>query len=739
MTPEAQSASPVTQQQQTGYRLSDRPRQPPANSSEDTCERGKCNQTVSLYVLHDMGRPPRRTACHYNQPDQPACSGRRLVPFRLCLAHLPERDRLEYLASLSYGQDVDFSSTIFTDELLSRVLDAVRDPVTGRAGFGQAKFSGAKFLHPADFSSVDFLKNATFLRSHFHDDANFTGARVRTGVDFGESRAEKGCRFEGVTFHGPAIFANTSFRGVTSFADCTFSRRAEFRSANFSAISFVNADFNERCIFTGSTFSSRSSKFTFARFRRSADFSSSTFQHVALFQSARFDSHAKFADSSLADAFFTEATFEREADFTDATFGKASFSKATFSADVKFDRARFNETSYFTEATFSKSVLLPEAHFDQDAHFVRVRFERAKRLGPLTSRGAIVLNGTSFEAPITLEAAAADVVFHHTEWSSTGVLRVRHARVDLSGATFAAAMTVATSLAPFSDGNGGDIDDSYLGNSTSAKIVSLQRADVSKLLLVDVDLRACRFSGAMHLDQIRLEGECHFSTSPRGFHYAGWRITRWSQRRVLAEEIEWRASRPSPRGWDAPAGTASVAPASLSATYRHLRKSFEDSKNEPDAADFYYGEMEMRRNDKNRPRSERYLLTLYCLVSGYGLRAGRALAWLGLTFIATMASLVLWGLPSQTPTAVSTGVISGNTFQEVTTVPKPVNPTGSLRSRVTTQRFEKAFRVVVNSVAFRSSGQVLTTPGTYIEMSSRIIEPVFLGLALLAIRGRLKR
>lgn len=47
--------------------------------------------------------------------------------------------------------------------------------------------------------------------------------------------------------------------------------------------------------------------------------------------------------------------------------------------------------------------------------------------------------------------------------------------------------------------------------------------------------------------------------------------------------------------------------------------------------------------------------------------------------------------------------------------------------------------VTLNSVVFRSSGQDLTTAGTYIEMASRLTEPVLLGLAVLAIRNRVKR
>ncbi|WP_406335645.1 hypothetical protein [Streptomyces sp. NBC_00203] len=45
----------------------------------------------------------------------------------------------------------------------------------------------------------------------------------------------------------------------------------------------------------------------------------------------------------------------------------------------------------------------------------------------------------------------------------------------------------------------------------------------------------------------------------------------------------------------------------------------------------------------------------------------------------------------------------------------------------------------MNSVIFRSSGQDLATAGTYTEMASRHFEPVLLGLAVLAVRGRVKR
>lgn len=174
--------------------------------------------------------------------------------------------------------------------------------------------------------------------------------------------------------------------------------------------------------------------------------------------------------------------------------------------------------------------------------------------------------------------------------------------------------------------------------------------------------------------------------------------------------------------------------------YRQLRKSFEDGKHEPGAADFYYGEMEMRRHADDIPWAERSLLTVYWALSGYGLRASRALAWLGVFMTATVLVMMLWGLPQHDPKPAGLGTFTGPHRIAIATVtPDPVNPHGPYHERLSAERFEKSLRLVINSVVFRSSGQNLTTVGTYSEMAARLGEPVLLGLAVLAIRNRVKR
>ncbi|MGW0792323.1 hypothetical protein ACWD04_29880 [Streptomyces sp. NPDC002911] len=66
----------------------------------------------------------------------------------------------------------------------------------------------------------------------------------------------------------------------------------------------------------------------------------------------------------------------------------------------------------------------------------------------------------------------------------------------------------------------------------------------------------------------------------------------------------------------------------------------------------------------------------------------------------------------------------------------PQSPTGD---RYTGERFEKALYVTRRSVVFRSSGRDLTTTGSYIEMASRVAEPILLGRAVLAVRNRVER
>ncbi|MDG9705372.1 pentapeptide repeat-containing protein [Streptomyces sp. DH37] len=653
--------------------------------------------------------------------DPPGCRGVPVPGTAACLAHLDEADRDAYLASLAPGADVDHRDTPFTTDLLRRLLGALRastsasTSASGRPEAGRARFDGAVFGGDAGFDRVVFTRGAHFGGAVFDGDAGFTAAVFTGGADFGDAVFARGARFGGAGFEGGASFDRAAFRG-----DC------DLRATSFTG---------------GATFDRTS-------FARDADFGGAIFKGHASFGGAAFRDDAWFKDASFkGTADFSGASFDGTARFGGAVFkGDARFGSAAFARDAVFARAAFAHGARFRGAVFTGDARFDGAVLTGSAWFDAARFEGVSRLGPLVCDGTVSLDGAVFAVPATVEAAARRVSCARTRWASTATLHLRYAEVDLRDAVLEYPVLVAARPTPFPRlGPDSPLPETRLsGREPGVRLVSVGGVDAAHLALHDVDLSACRFAGAVHLDQLRVDGWCTFATTPTGWNRRfPWR---WSRRNTLAEEHHWRsrtARRPAlARGWTAPPPDApDLRPAAVAALYRQVRKSLEDGKNEPDAADFYYGEMEMRRHDTHRPRSERALLTAYWALSGYGLRAARALVWLLGAMAATLLALLLWGLPAGDPEPVTTGrqVAAGQEVTWTTRTPDPVGPTGPLTERVTAERFEKALRVVINSVAFRSSGQDLTTAGTYTEMASRLAEPVLLGLAVLAVRTRVKR
>ncbi|MCC3655012.1 pentapeptide repeat-containing protein [Streptomyces sp. S07_1.15] len=635
--------------------------------------------------------------------DPVGCRGRRIPDRTACLAHLTEADRAATTGHPRLGNAWFTKATFSGDAVFGRAT-------SGRAGFGGATFSG-----DAVFARVTFTGRAVF------GGATFSGRAV----------------FGGATFTGDAVFGGATFSGRVGFGRVTFSGRAGFYEATFSDdAGFGKATFCGDAVFSRVVFSG------------DAVFSRVVFSGDAGFGGATFSGRAGFGGVMFAgDAGFGRVVFSGDAGFGEATFsGDAKFGGVTFTGDAGFGGVTFAGDAGFGGVTFAGDAGFGGATFSGDAGFRSARFEAAARLGPLVCGGAVVLDGAVFGEPVTVEAAARVVTCDRTRWASAATLRLRHAEVDLTDAVLEYPLTVAARPTPFTSWGDSLPETPLSGSDPGVRLTSLDGVDAAHLVLNDIDLSACRFAGAVHLDQLRVDGWCTFATTPTGVRRHRLLPRWWSLRSTLAEEHHWRARRPRPtadRGWTPPPreDTPVLKPAALAALYRQVRKSLEDGKNEPDAADFYYGESETRRHDTTRSRGERALLTAYWVLSGYGLRAGRALAWLLGAMAVTLLALLLWGLPVDDPKPTTTGrqVAVGQEVTWTTDTPDPVNPTGPWPERVTTERFEKALRVVINSVVFRSSGQDLTTAGTYTEMASRLAEPVLLGLAVLAIRSRVKR
>ncbi|MEW2570224.1 pentapeptide repeat-containing protein [Streptomyces sp. NPDC047070] len=642
-----------------------------------------------------------RVVCDFDSvTSSGACRGTAAPSYSRCLAHLDSGARAEYLGSLSPGSDIDCSGVIFSASLLSELVDAL----SGSAG-------------------PPILGDAVFEAAHFEGVAHFTNA----------------------AFEGKAWFTKAKFAGPANFRFVSFSTAARFRGAHFSGkAQFDQVRFDQSARFENARFDHEAS-FTDAHFGGDTWFDKAAFASPAWFERAEFDHRVRFPDTH----------FHEIVQFDDAKFhGETHFSRGHFHQEASFDQVLVRGAASFEGAWFNGRAGFDQARFADDASFVDVRFNDAAQIGALICARTLNLSGAIFTLPVTLQIAAGELVCARTQWESTATLQLRYARVNLTGAVLSAPLDVTAHPVPFTTHSGRAVDESLLASrDESVQVVSVRGVDAAHLVLTDTDLSNCQFRGAFHLDQIRIEGRITFPKVPKGIRRRfGICAARWSQRRTVAEEHYWRAqnadqaSNPdgtAKRLWRTGPDHGDAArtpdPDDVTAVYRQLRKAFEDSKNEPGAADFYYGEMEMRRHDRaNTSRSECALLYGYWLLSGYGLRASRAAGWLIAAMIITVLFLMGLGLPQNSPRQGASGYVPAGGGHITFTIDKddPQNPT---HDRFTGERFEKALNVTLNSVIFRSSGQDLTTTGTYIEMGSRLLEPILLALAVLAVRGRIKR
>jgi hypothetical protein len=297
---------------------------------------------------------------------------------------------------------------------------------------------------------------------------------------------------------------------------------------------------------------------------------------------------------------------------------------------------------------------------------------------------------------------------------------------------------------------------------------------VAGLTVASVNLRACRFAGAHHLDQLRVE-ESDFADTPPG--------GRWTNRQTLAEEHHWRAAHShrdptsTAHGHQGIARTTRAAPAGrkpgwyrpdlqpppwlevelpsaaqVAALYRALRKGREDDKDEPGAADFYYGEMEMRRHAKREEvkaerrrgherhwataASEYAVLWLYWLASGYGLRAWRALVSF-LVLLSVAAGLFAFTGGFASSATASAASPTATTRPASTTPPSPPTPTAATADTSFGGAMVYSARTVIGLT--RDPQPRLTRFGDAVQILLRILGPVLLGLAVLSVRGRVKR
>jgi uncharacterized protein YjbI with pentapeptide repeats len=461
--------------------------------------------------------------------------------------------------------------------------------------------------------------------------------------------------------------------------------------------------------------------------------------------------------------------------------GAAAFCKVTFTEDVDFRQTTFTGGANFTDVTFRGRACFADARFGGNARFERVMFKRQADFRDTTWVGdvrfvdataqQVILDGAIFDRRATLHIDANCLSAVRTEFRAGTDIVAQSAEITFQDAIFGDASTLMPPMGKASTpGRAARRGRNYsevlwsmariltcgrAGRDRPArraagreratgerqpeparipKVLSLRGARVIDLALSGVDLRSCHFRGAHGLASIRLE-QVLLAEPPEGWTKARrpWPFCiRWTRRAAIAEEHWWRADHKFD-GWKKPdwqdardTEAQTPTPHQIAAVYRLLRKSREDNKDEPGAADFYYGEMEMRRHSEYRkppceappldewagyddtrrpPRGEKAILRLYWLVSGYGLRASRALLSLAVMIVLGAIPLYLW----------------------------------DFRPKDRSYGHALLFSLESSISLLRAPEAMLTDGSEVIQLLLRLAGPLFFGLALLALRGRVKR
>jgi uncharacterized protein YjbI with pentapeptide repeats len=586
-----------------------------------------------------------------------------------CLAHADGELRAIALERLSRGSSLTFARGVaFSPALLTQLVGAA--PVAGgRLQLRDADFTSATVPSFAEFHTIDFTGSSSFLRTTFEGRAGFYDCRFLGGA-----------LFDNAVFHGEAAFGSVEFKHVAWFMETIFEGDAWFGGLTFP----VNTSFRDAVFMKQADFGK-------ADFPADASFSQARFEALTSFRRSRFRPPEPATDYPTS---FEGVSFRLGASFHEACFENvASFALSSFSGPATFSHAKFSQAASFLEVRFLDGLQFDNVTCGEGLDLAGTHYAGSPIALSVTARDAVRLAGADFSDRAIIDVAAPSIAMSRSR-SKGGLIRAPGAELVLTDADVSQPLVVS-----------------------GVKLLSIERANVAGMVLSSADLSDCRMAGVHNLDKMRVEAEVMFRAPPGGHG--------WTRRLVVLDEYQWRAARDRGGPWGQP-DDETLSPANIADLYRSLRKGREDGKDSAGAGDFYYGEMEMRRRAANR--AERILLWAYWLISGYGMRAWRALAWLVLVLVTASVVVLQAGYTRPAPiTAVLRNPSGGVVYQLKTAAPAArLNP-------------PQAVELTLGAALFRDETQNLRPAGRWTLLIVRLLGPVLIGLALLAVRGRLTR
>ena len=291
-------------------------------------------------------------------------------------------------------------------------------------------------------------------------------------------------------------------------------------------------------------------------------FNNSIFKGEVSFDKANFEKETQFKNATFEKVvYFSEAIFNENVSFINSIFkGEASFDKANFEKEAVFKESKFMKEAFFLDATFGKRAFFNANAFQGDTDFIKSKFMDSVQFKDDAFKENISFRGARFDGEVIFEDIRFNgMVNMGAGFGSKAVFR--SFKSDKDNFMFSKSPSVSFCQAIFMEPH----------------LIEFAKVDFSSCDLRKADLRAIDFS-------LVTWKECGI----------------WYRRRKCLYQ--------HPEATDE----------ELEAVYRQIRQSYEDRKNYPEAGDFYYGEMELKRKKYWWRRYLPSLTSLYWLCSGYG-------------------------------------------------------------------------------------------------------------------------
>lgn len=623
--------------------------------------------------------------------------------YRLTQAEVSSSDFARLRTAIEAGEVIDARGLRLLPDRVGLIRTFLRNDVNGRPQFAHWLFEGSELADGCDFSRCSFrlcsfddclfghrvsFAQATFTRSLFR--------RVRFGDDVCFERTDFGVRadFHSALFGDRARFSHSRFQSTQFFA-ARFGEEAGFGGTRFAITArFHNARFGPRPNFAG------------ARFLGGADFGGAFFGEKSQMMKAYFAAPPTFLGASFGSrARLTEWFVEGDLNMRSAHFlGAASLQGAEVTGNLILSYANFEGT-----------VDIGGVHVGESAYLGQLAINGADRFGPLHVGGRLDLEGVIVRSTCAFVLSATKIDLSEARFAAPTRISISSGEVVMERAESEARLVLTTpqpigvKMAP-------------------PRLLSVRGTNLDEVVVSGFDVRALRFAGAEGIDGLRIESGSTFEYAPRGPR---------THREVIAEEHAMRATRGGD-GWDpsatkdAPTGhTSKVGPAELARIYRGLRKAREDMRDAPGAADFYYGEMEMRRLESRGElkhwrgvgpwalhAGSYLLLELYRLCGGYGVRPSRPLILFAI--LAMLAAI--W-------------VDVGDLVHHLVTV------AGASQPKEVAADFGQCLVFVLRSALLLPTSPEVTanTGAEWVQIAARVLGPLFVGLFAFGMRARVHR